>query len=327
MEFLEGQTLRERLEASGPLPILPALGFASQIARGLAAAHKMGVVHRDLRAENVFITNDGLAKISDFGISQFLREPIGEMPVARERTHKAAGAPTYMAPEQFSGAVDARADVFSLGVLLYEMVSGRLPFEGASATAPAGSSEPAALPTNVAPRAVEHVIFRCLERKPEARFQTAIELAIALEALSAPSTNHLELLEDALDENDKRRYHAGKLAKALDWSADEMAAYLHCAVATVYRGGGRDDQEALGALASLVLELERLFMYAAVNNPDGFTVGRRTVPIEERRHRAAVWLRTPSRALGDQSPQTLLLRGDLSRVRDFVRSLDQAISA
>lgn len=137
----------------------------------------------------------------------------------------------------------------------------------------------------------------------------------------------LALLEEALDDDDKRRYHAAKLARILDWSAEEMASYLGCGVATVYRGGGREDQFALASLAAVVRELEELFGYAAERDRAGVTVGRRVLPVEERRGLAVAWLRTPSRALGDEAPQALILRGELARVRDLVRSIDQGGSA
>jgi len=137
-ELLEGQELRAILRR-GALPIARALDYTQQIASGLAAAHAKGIVHRDLKPENVFITNDGLVKILDFGLAK-----LSEVEAARESDDETAlraqttpgavmGTAGYMSPEQARGGeIDARSDIFSLGVVLYEMVAGRTPFQGAN---------------------------------------------------------------------------------------------------------------------------------------------------------------------------------------------------
>ena len=199
-ELLEGGTLRERLP-TGSTSTRKAVELAVQIARGLAAAHERNIVHRDLKPENVFVTNDGRVKILDFGLAKLV-EP--DLP---SRSHDARsttinldttpgtvlGTVGYMSPEQVRGLpVDARTDIFALGIVLYEMLSGRRPFYGetpADTIAAIVKEEPADLSgvdRNI-PAALERIVDRCLEKTPSARFQTASDLGFALEGLSSPS--------------------------------------------------------------------------------------------------------------------------------------------
>jgi eukaryotic-like serine/threonine-protein kinase len=139
-ELLEGETLRERLKGAA-LPARKALDYALQIARGLAAAHEKGIVHRDLKPENLFLTKEGRVKILDFGLAKLI-EPRGgcetpaELPTRPLNTDPGTvmGTVGYMSPEQVRGQpVDHRSDIFSLGVILYEMLAGERPFRGESA--------------------------------------------------------------------------------------------------------------------------------------------------------------------------------------------------
>src|SRR5687768_12530615 len=134
-ELLEGETLRERL-AGGALPARKAIEIGIQIARGLAAAHEKGIVHRDLKPENLFLTRDGRVKILDFGLARLQRSDIGEAPTILTGTEPGVvlGTVGYMAPEQVRGQpADHRADVFALGAVLYEMLTGRRAFQRDSA--------------------------------------------------------------------------------------------------------------------------------------------------------------------------------------------------
>src|SRR5262245_3943721 len=130
-ELLEGETLRERLEAAA-VPPRKAADYTQQIARGLAAAHDRGIVHRDLKPDNVFLTRDGLVKILDFGLAVHAdEEPAKAQSLTESGT--VVGTPGYMAPEQIRGkAVDQRADLFALGAILYEMLTGSRAFQRSS---------------------------------------------------------------------------------------------------------------------------------------------------------------------------------------------------
>jgi adenylate cyclase len=191
-ELLEGETLRRRLQR-GALPVARALDCATQIARGLAAAHERNIVHRDLKPENVFLTRDGRMKILDFGVAKLHHPPPGDTGGKPTQTDPAArmGTPGYMSPEQVRGLpLDHRSDIFSLGSVLLEMLSGRGPFERdtpAETMTAILREEPAALPRTLdLPLGLRRLIQRCLRKEREGRFQTTHDLALALEALSEP---------------------------------------------------------------------------------------------------------------------------------------------
>ena len=194
-ELLEGETLRERMGGAA-LPQRKSIDYALQIARGLAAAHEKGIVHRDLKPENLFVTKDGRVKILDFGLAK-LREPATaqaqtDIPTRRIDTDPGLvmGTVGYMSPEQVRGrAVDHRADIFSFGAILYEMLTGKRAFHGESAAETMSAILKEDPPDfsesnkNVAP-ALERVVRHCLEKNPEERFHSANDLAFAIEALS-----------------------------------------------------------------------------------------------------------------------------------------------
>jgi TolB-like protein/Tfp pilus assembly protein PilF len=201
MELLEGQTFRELL-AAGPLPPKKAIEYGRQIAEGLAAAHARGIVHRDLKPENLFVTRDGHVKILDFGLARQVVGAGGDTnsPTLARPTEPGTvmGTVGYMAPEQVRGEVaDHRADVFSLGVVLYEMLAGRRAFERATGaeTMTAILREDVPPLTSVrdsVPPALVQVVEHCLEKRPEDRFQSARDLAFALGA-SASASGQAEL--------------------------------------------------------------------------------------------------------------------------------------
>jgi eukaryotic-like serine/threonine-protein kinase len=189
MELLEGQSLRERMK-TGALPWREAVRMAASIADGLAAAHARGIIHRDLKPENVFLTIDGSVKILDFGLA-LLRH----LPASNEgptMVHTAAnvvlGTFGYMAPEQVTGdPVDTRADLFALGCVIHEMVTGRPRFSGATpqeviARLLSNSGADLAI-TDAVPRELSSIVARCTARAAADRFQSAADLALALRAL------------------------------------------------------------------------------------------------------------------------------------------------
>ena len=227
-ELLEGRTLRERLD-EGPLPLRKALEYAVQIAQGLAAAHAKGIVHRDLKPENLFITTEGHLKILDFGLAKLVR---GEGQTGAQADSLAATAMTemgrvmgtvgYMAPEQVRGeAADHRADVFALGCVLYEMLSGRPAFHRESAVESMAAivrDELPSLDPELESRvpALSPLLRRCVEKQPGERFESARDLAYALDAAArsigttaAPAASIEEQIE----------FHRVTFRRGVIWSA------------------------------------------------------------------------------------------------------------
>jgi eukaryotic-like serine/threonine-protein kinase len=199
-ELLDGETLRDRL-ADGPLATRRALDIAAQIARGLAAAHDKGIVHRDLKPENVFVTKDARVKILDFGLAKPIESghPVAAaatmMPtVVATEPGLVLGTVGYMSPEQVRGGnVDHRTDIFSFGAVVYELVSGQRAFrrDTAAETMAAILKED---PPDLAdvgtpiPVGIERIVRRALEKSPDERFQSAKDLAFALDAVGGTST-------------------------------------------------------------------------------------------------------------------------------------------
>ena len=188
-ELLEGATLRDTM-ADRPLPTRKTLDIALQTARGIAAAHEQGIVHRDIKPENLFLTRDGRVKILDFGIAKLTDlETTAETAPTLTAHGLAVGTAAYMAPEQARGArADHRADFFSLGIVLYEMVSGVSPFRRETAAETMTAilrEEPPPLPAaGTVPPGLDRVIGHCLEKNADERFQSARDLVFALESLT-----------------------------------------------------------------------------------------------------------------------------------------------
>jgi hypothetical protein len=195
MELLAGEDLKVRLEREGRLTPAAAVQVGIEACAALACAHAEGVLHRDLKPANLFMTREPgggeVLKVLDFGVSKFIDADEALSPLTGDAT--IVGSPHYMSPEQMASpkSVDARSDLWALGVVLYELLHGSAPFEGytlAEVCAQVLTHEPAALSTLRAdvPRALSSIVARCLQKHASARFQSAEELAGALRGLSVP---------------------------------------------------------------------------------------------------------------------------------------------
>ena len=193
-ELVHGETLRERLRR-GPLRLSEAVDAGGDIARGLAAAHDAGIVHRDLKLENIFVTKEERVKILDFGLAKLKQpqqESDGSAPTLTAGTDPGMvmGTAGYMSPEQVRGQrVDHRTDIFAFGAIVYEMLSGRRAFQRSTSaetmTAILNDDPPAISQAGAnIPHALQRVVNHCLKKNPEQRFHSASDLAFALDALS-----------------------------------------------------------------------------------------------------------------------------------------------
>jgi eukaryotic-like serine/threonine-protein kinase len=195
-EFVDGEPLRAVIDR-GALPVRKLIDYAVQIADALAASHDLGIVHRDLKPENIMLTRAGRVKVLDFGLAKQNAAPSGDKLATSALTLSqpgtVMGTAGYMSPEQVRGEpVDARSDIFSLGCVLYEMITGRRAFEGPSAVetmhAVLREEPPEFAPDTALPSALAPIVRRCLEKLPAQRFQSAADLAFALRAIT-PTTS------------------------------------------------------------------------------------------------------------------------------------------
>jgi len=199
MELVEGKNIGEILQEQGPFRVLRAVRITMQVAQALGVAHKLGVVHRDIKPGNILLTIDEqgqeAAKVLDFGIAK-LREAVGEAGVGMTMTGMVVGTPLYMSPEQFmgkkgEGEIDGRTDLYSLGVVLYQMVTARLPFEGDTLYSlmmqhMQGTVRPPGelVPELHIPESLSRVILKAIDKSREQRFQTAEEFVAALDQVA-----------------------------------------------------------------------------------------------------------------------------------------------
>ncbi len=181
MEYIDGITLKEFIERQGSLRWKDAVYFTIQILKGLQHAHDKGIVHRDVKPQNIMVLSDGTIKVADFGIARFARNE------QRTITDKAIGSVHYISPEQARGEkTDEKADIYSVGVMLYEMLTGQLPFEAESAVSVAimQLQRDPKLPTEINPAipvGLEQITMHAMQKTPERRYQSASELLCDLE--------------------------------------------------------------------------------------------------------------------------------------------------
>lgn len=203
MELLRGNELQNLLKDARRLPLEETLNIVIQVAVGLAYAHEHGVVHRDIKPSNIMVLKDGQVKIADFGIARMTSS------LLNTQTGKMMGSPLYMSPEQvLNRPADSRSDIFSLGTLLFQMLTGQLPFSGENAHAVMyqivheAPQKPGSLNPEI-PEALDAIISKCLSKNPEERYQSAQQLAddlracrerlLHVEADSAAAANHKKL--------------------------------------------------------------------------------------------------------------------------------------
>ena len=279
-ELVDGQTLRQRIGRE-PLPLGAVLDYAIQTAGALAAAHAAGIVHRDIKSDNLMVRPDGIVKVLDFGIAK-LAEPThrGSAGLHQETAAGAVmGTPCYMSPEQALGeAVDHRSDIFSLGVVIYEMSTGRLPFDGGSDAAVYEAllhraPSPATVLNPGLPAELDRIIDRALEQDRELRYQSASDLAAELKRLQRQSTG--PRARTATRDARRARRRAGILAPRYRWwAAAAVIGALAISGIWIGRTGDRDVPPILPVRRFVltlpsIIEPEQAPGATAVISPDG----------------------------------------------------------
>jgi serine/threonine-protein kinase len=188
-EFAEGSTLHDVLKSDGPMSLPRAREIVKEMAGAVAHAHEKNIIHRDLKPTNVMLTPEGRVKVMDFGIARQAKDALTRRSMSM--TNSIAGTPPYMAPEQEQGNVRKESDVYALGVCLYEMTTGQLPFSGTGAAMLLNKLNGKFIPPSRraphVPAALDAVIARALDPDPDKRYRTPDELVAALDALSAPA--------------------------------------------------------------------------------------------------------------------------------------------
>ena len=246
MEFLQGRELRDIMNDGGLLPVDQVLDIVAQVAQGLAYAHEHGIVHRDVKPSNIMVVRDGHAKITDFGIARMASSAV------RTQTGMVLGSPKYMSPEQVMGKeIDQRSDIFSLGVMLYEMLTGEAPFSGENVNAimyqtlNAVPPSPSTLNTAV-PGMANFIVAKALAKKLEDRYQNAKDFAVDLHACRdtlprtgrpidvSPQNGGEKKLPDAIDVSARRsaEEEEAKPTASLSPAFDSAAATMRLAALT-----------------------------------------------------------------------------------------------
>jgi Tol biopolymer transport system component len=266
-ELVDGKPL-----LSEALPLRKALDIAAQVADGIAAAHSAGIVHRDLKPDNILVTADGRAKVLDFGLAKRTgglgggAGGGGDLSTTQTRPGMMMGTIGYMSPEQVKGLeVDHRTDIFSFGLVLYEMLAGKKAFTGESAIAALHaivSSDPADLPESI-PLPVRQIVHHCLEKQPEARFQSTNDLGFALRAVAGTATRS-GIAATSIFETPKPKWYRNSMT----W----IAALLGLGAVGAFFAGRMLSPPMAPPLRFHQLTFQRGFVSGARFAPDGHTV-------------------------------------------------------
>ncbi len=256
LELVEGETLKQRLARLGPLDPSEAARIVAQVADALDYAHGQGIVHRDIKSQNVLLSNDGTAKLADFGIARLLE---ADAEPSLTQTDMMVGSADYIAPEQAEGGViDARTDIYSLGIVLYEALVGRLPFAGEGFVAVAVKHVNETLPdpreiSSSVPAGLAAVAMRAAAKEPDDRFPDAASMAAALrgDARGATAVHPLGVLGSATTTRARRRAaRSSRAAKGIA-AALSVIALVAAGIAGMTLLGGDDvpEQPALEPIA------------------------------------------------------------------------------
>lgn len=276
MELIEGITLKSYILKKGHLGIKETIGIAIQVAQGIAAAHDQHIVHRDIKPQNMIISRDGKVKVADFGIARAVSTQTIGM--------NAVGSVHYVSPEQAKGGYsDARSDIYSLGITIYEMVTGRLPFEGDNTVTVAlahledAITPPSVLNPEVTP-SLDRIILKCTSKRPSQRYQDAYELVADLRHALVDPEDHFLRKEPEIDESsptvvrgkeeitlilDSQRKNQGKTQEHTDRSGAERAEWQERTERVDRTGADRTERRRTGAKKKVDSEvnpqMEKLF--------------------------------------------------------------------
>ncbi|HVS82180.1 MAG TPA: serine/threonine-protein kinase [Pyrinomonadaceae bacterium] len=239
-EFIDGETLRQRMKGV-PIKLGEVLDVAAQIASALAAAHAAGIVHRDIKPENIMLRRDGIVKVLDFGLAKLTAHESTNIDTEAATKFKTdagmvMGTAIYMSPEQARGMpIDVRTDIFSLGIVLYEMVAGRLPFEGSTSSEVLASilsekePQPLARYSREVPAELERIVSKALRKNRDQRYQTIQDLLLDLKSLTQEfvfSYSYLHRSKAAIDCLLRRRSKKGA-AKAIIATAGKFLGIIY----------------------------------------------------------------------------------------------------